>query len=212
MQKQKLSKIFFLGLVIILVISMIFLLKGERKDRTKNMYEKICKAKQYTFTMEESNSLEHKFIISKQEESRCLDLTSETEHITTLVRDGYAYFIMHEQEEYYVYGNEELDEIEANILEDDLKYIQNSNYLTGKEKIYGKTYYYEEYENMDSFLMLNIYIDEDTNVKTRFYFEGDNIAYIKTIVDEDNEELLKIDLQYLANKELFEIPGNYAEL
>ena len=171
MQKQKLAKIMFLILAIILVLSLLFLLKGEKKNRTKNMYKKICSVDNYTFTIEEGLSSENKFIISKMGENKSLDLTSEGEHTTTLVKDGYAYFIMHNKEEYYIFENEDMKQIEANILEDDLNIIQDSNYLTGKEKIYGKTYYYEEYENLDSFIMRGASLEEDSNLKTRFYFE-----------------------------------------
>lgn len=215
MQKQKLAKIMFLILALILVLSLIFLLKGEKKDRTKNMYKKICSSDNYTFTIEEGISSDNIFIISKMGENKSLDLTSEGEHTTTLVKDGYAYFIMHKKEEYYLFENEDMSEIEANILENDLDIIQDSSYLTGNEKIYGKTYYYEEYENIDSFVMQGISMEEDTKLKTRFYFDGDKIAFIKTIIDEEDgkrEELLKIDLRFSADEELFKIPNNYAEL
>lgn len=213
MQKQKLAKIVFLILALILVLSLVFLLKCEKKDRTKYMYKKICNTDNYTFTIEEGVSSDNKFIISKMGENKSLDLTSEGEHTTTLVKDGYAYFIMHQKEEYYLFENEDMSEIEANILENDLDIIQDSSYLTGNEKIYGKTYYYEEYENIDSFVMQGISMEEDT--KLRFYFDGDKIAFIKTIIDEEEEkreELLKIDLKFSADEELFEIPNNYAEL
>ena len=212
MKKQKISKIIFLSLVLILVMSIIFLLKGEKTGRTKVMYEKIANSNEYTFTMEEKGAEDLKFIMSKADNSRSIDVTSGEEHTTTLVKDGYAYFVMHEQEEYYTYSNSEAQEIEADILEEGLKNIEEANYTTGKEKIYGKTYYYEEYEDMESFLMVNTSLDEQVKSKTRFYFDGDNIVYIKTIIDENDEELLKIDCKYLADKDLFEIPANYAEL
>lgn len=215
MQKQKLAKIIFLILAIILVLSLVFLPKGEKKNRTKNMYKKIFSVDNYTFTIEEGLSSENKFIISKMGENKSLDLTSEGEHTTTLVKDGYAYFIMHNKEEYYIFENEDMSEIEANILEDDLNIIEDSNYLTGKEKIYGKTYYYEEYENLDSFIMRGATLEEDSNLKTRFYFEGDKIVYIKTIIyngNEEQEEILKIDLKFSPDEDLFEIPKSYAEL
>ena len=215
MQKQKLAKIVFLILALILVLSLVFLLKGEKKDRTKNMYKKICSADNYTFAIEEVNSEKNKFIISKMGENKSLDLTSAGEHTTTLVKDGYAYFIMHQKEEYYLFENEDMSGIEANILEDDLDTIQDSSYLNGNEKIYGKIYYYEEYENIESFVMQGIPIEEDAKLNTRFYFDGDKIAYIKTIIDEEDEkreELLKIDLKFSTDEELFVIPNSYAEL
>lgn len=215
MKNQKVAKIIFIILVIILIISIFFLFRGDKKDRTKNIYKTICNSIQYTFSIEEGNSSANKFIISKNGENKSLDLTSEGEHTTTLVKDGYVYFVMHKQKEYSVYENEDTDQVEANILESDLDKIQNSSYLTGKEKIYGKLYYYEEYEDIDSFIMSGIALEEDTKIKTRFYFEGDKIKYIKTMLnDEDDliEELLKIDLSLDYDESLFEIPSDYAEL
>ena len=175
------------------------------------MYEKISSSNEYTFTMEENGTVNLKFIMAKSDASRSIDVTSGDEHTTTLVKDGYAYFVMHDQEEYYTYSNSEVQEIEADILEEGLKDIKEAEYTTGKEKIYGKMYYYEEYEDVEAFMMTNGSLDEEIKSKTRFYFDGDNIAYIKTIIDDD-EELLKIDCKYLADRELFEIPANYAEL
>ena len=212
MQKQNVAKVIFLSLTLILVLSVIVLFKGEKRDRTKNMYNKICNVNEYTFKIQECKSLENKFIIVKDGKNKSLDLTSSLEHTTTLIKEGYAYFIMHNKEEYYIFESENMNEIEANILEDDLEYIKNAEYSTGKEKIYGKTYYYEEYKDIDSFLMLNISLEEDTKLKTRFYFDGNSISYIKTIIDEENYELLKVEFNLKADENLLEIPNNYAEL
>lgn len=215
MQKQIVAKFIFLGLAVFLVISIVFLLKGEKKDRTKNMYKKISNSSKYTFTIEEGISSGNKFIISKNEEDRSLDLTSNGEHTTTLVKEGYVYFITHKQKEYSVFENEDMEKIEADIIESDIDKIENTSYLTGKEKIYGKMYYYEEYEDIDSFIMSGIALDEETKLKTRFYFEGDNIKYIKNIIkDEEDiiEELLEINLTFDYDKTIFEIPSDYAEL
>lgn len=215
MQKQKVAKIIFICLTIILVISLFLIFKGENKDRTKKMYQKICDSSIYTFSIEEGSSSTNKLIISKKEKDKSLDLFSEGEHTTTIVKDGYAYFIMHNKEEYSVFENEDMKEIEADILENDSELIENSKYVTGKEKIYGKTFYYEEYEDIDSFIMRGIPIEEDTKLKMRFYFDGDEIVYIKTIIydeEEKSEELLKVDLSFSGDENLFEIPKNYAEL
>lgn len=212
MQKQKLSKLFFLILAMILIVSVVFALKGEKKDRTQAMYNKISSAKEYTFTIEESSEIDYNLIVSKSENNRAIDMTSNSERTTTLVKDGYAYFILHNEEEYYIYPNDETDDIEADILEKGLGEIENKEYEKGKEKIYGKTYYYEEYEGVSSFIMLANSAEDETKVRTRFYFEGNNIAYIKTIIDEENQELLKVNCKYLADQSLFEIPANYAEI
>ena len=49
-----------------------------------------------------------------------------------------------------------------------------------------------------------------SEVKTRFYFNGLKLVYIKTITN-DTEELLKVDLSYKVQNQNFEIPSNYVE-
>ena len=55
---------------------------------------------------------------------------------------------------------------------------------------------------------------ESSIIKTRFYFDGNDIAYIKNIVQDEEstqEELLKVTLKYSVDESLFEIPEDYAE-
>ena len=54
--------------------------------------------------------------------------------------------------------------------------------------------------------------EDEHELKTRFYFEKNKIAYIKTIIGEDEQELLKIDFSENIDENLFEIPENYAEI
>ena len=54
-------------------------------------------------------------------------------------------------------------------------------------------------------------ISGNEEVKTRFYFEGDKLAYIKTIIG-GKQELLKVDISYNIDNKLFEIPSNYEEM
>lgn len=218
MQKQKISKLVFLILAIVLILALLLLIVGEKKDRTKNFYNKIIKANEYTFLIEGANSNnKNQCIISKSEEKRSLDVISDSEHTQTIVIDGYAYFIMHNAQEYYVLENStetgEEKNIEADILENNLKEISEKKYKTGKEKVYGKTYYFEEFEDVNSFLMVNNALDEESKYSTKIYYEGNNIKYIKTTIsgDEEFEELLKIECNYSADQKNFEVPSTYAE-
>ena len=71
MQKQKISKLVFLILAIVLILALILLIVGEKKDRTKNFYNKIIKANEYTFLIEGANSNnKNQCIISKSEEKK----------------------------------------------------------------------------------------------------------------------------------------------
>ena len=54
----------------------------------------------------------------------------------------------------------------------------------------------------------NLYSQDETKVKTRFYYEGNDLKYIKTITA-DNEELLEIKINFEVDDSLFEIPEGY---
>ena len=93
-------------------------------------------------------------------------------------------------------------------------------YVAGKEKIYGISYKYEEYNGVSSFLFSEQETIEIDSVKTRFYFKGNELVYLKTIYnvkDEETgettekEELQTIKVEYEVNNSVFEIPSDYAE-
>ena len=63
-----------------------------------------------------------------------------------------------------------------------------------------------------SFTMMDVSeIGADKEGKTRFYFDGDKLVYIKTIIG-DKQEVLKVDLSYNVDSKLFEIPSDYQEM
>ena len=77
--------------------------------------------------------------------------------------------------------------------------------------IKGKKYSYEEYDGSSMFMISNLININDTNVKTRFYFDSkNNLTYIKTILD-NKQELLKVTLEKDVKDSIFEIPSDYAE-
>ena len=59
----------------------------------------------------------------------------------------------------------------------------------------------------------NVLNDDESQVKTRFYFDKDNnLVYIKTIFSQMEEETLKIEISSDIDKSLFEIPSEYMEI
>ena len=54
--------------------------------------------------------------------------------------------------------------------------------------------------------------EEESVIKTRFYFDHNKIAYIKTVIDDSEEEILKVNFSDEVNESLFEIPDDYAEI
>lgn len=211
MNKKNLSKLFFIVITIVLIIAIIFaIIINNKKDLCKKMYKDICEMSYYTFSMEEiSNQTNYKLIISRKENSICIDSISQSEHTSTLVNEQESFFINHNTKEYYTY---DISKIDADILKNDLKNIENQNYKYGNEKIENKNYYYEEYEGIEAFILLSDYNIEGHLLKTRFYFENNKIVYIKTIIENDSEELLKIDFSENIDENLFNIPEDYAEM
>jgi len=209
MKKNIVPKIIFLALIILLIIAIIFAFKQKKNDRTLLMYDQICNKEVYTFSIVEENSdINYSLTIAKKDNYTSIDAKSNEEHTTTLVKDDIAYYIMHNEKEYYLYDSTGID---ADILISDLAVLKGKQYTSGHEKINGKDYYYEEYDGITAFIIWSNYSEDESTIKTRFYFDGDNINYIKTTIEEE-EELLKAELSNEVNESLFEMPDNYTEL
>ena len=98
------------------------------------------------------------------------------------------------------------------MIESELEELKEIEHENGKEKIKNKTYSYEEYDSITTFCMMDTSdLEEDQEVKTRFYFDGDKLVYIKTIIG-DKQELLKVDISDNVDNNLFEIPSDYKEV
>ena len=73
----------------------------------------------------------------------------------------------------------------------------------------------QQYNYYTTQFTLNQQIFEIINtlfIKTRFYFKGNKLVYIKTIISDDNQQLLKIDYSEKVDSGLFEIPSDYKEM
>ncbi len=208
MKKSIIPKIIFGILTIILIVAIIFAITHKEKDLTIKMYNDICQKENYTFSMKEENmDVNYTLTISKKNQDMSIETKSDEDHTTTLKKDGIAFYVMHNEKEYYQYDGSEVD---ADILENGLSEIDQKKYVKGHEKINGKSYYYEEYEDIGAFFIMSKYNEED-KIKTKFYFDNGKIAYIKTTSGE-NKELLKIEFSDNIDEKSFEIPDDYAEL
>lgn len=222
MNKNKKITIPFFAIVILIIIVIVGIIIGiiatKKSDGSKlnKIYEQMIRNNTYVFTrydLEEKN----KIITSRKIDKTMIDMYNSGEHISTLILNGDTYLIFHENQEYYTYSNNSKD---AEILTDELKEIIQLEYTTGKEKIYGKTYNYEEYKGVSNFL---IYSNKDMDVdsiRTRFYFKGKDLVYLKTIYDVVNEdtgertqseELQTVNVDFEVKDDVFTIPENYAE-
>lgn len=203
---------------IVAIIVIVVLMRGtqDKTSKLSKVYEKMVTNQEYVFTrydFEEKN----KIITYRKADKTLIDMYNTGEHLSTLVLDGDTYLIRHENKEYYVYPNNNIDE---EVLTDTLKEIVELEYTTGEEKIYGKTYKYEEYSGVSDFLISTSRDMDTSSVKTRFYFKGNELAYLKTIYDVVNEEtgektqteeLQTVKVEYQVEDSVFEIPADYAE-
>ena len=202
-------------IIAVVIIAIVILIKGTQEETSKltKTYNKMVESQTYAFTrydFEEKN----KIITYKKADKTLIDMYNPDEHISTLILKGDTYLISHAYKEYYVYPNNNVDE---EILIETLKSIIQLEYTTGKEKIYGKTYKYEEYNGVSDFLISSA--NNMESVKTRFYFQGNELVYLKTIYnitddetgEKAQEELQTVKIEYKVEEGVFEIPNDYAE-
>lgn len=216
MNKKKI--VLIISIIVLLAISTtgVIINNQSKKSKLSNIYEKIIENKTYTFTrydLEEKN----KIITSRKKDKTLIDMYNLGEHLSTLILEGDTYLIFHENEEYFVYANNNKDE---EILTNELAEITKLEYTVGKEKIYGKSYKYEEYQGVSNFLIYSENNMDISTIKTRFYFKGKELVYLKTIYETVNqetgerkqvEELQNVKVEYEAKDGIFNIPENYAE-
>lgn len=198
------------------IIVIAILIKEEKTSKLSKIYQEMVTNQTYVFTRYDFEE-KHKIITYRKSNKTLIDMYNPEQHLSTLVIGGDTYLIFHENKEYYVYPNNTLDE---EVLTNNLKNIVEQDYVTGKEKIYGKTYNYEEYSGVSDFLISSSRNIDTSLAKTRFYFKGKQLVYLKTIYEIANEEtgektqeeeLQTVKVEYQVKDSIFEIPSEYAE-
>lgn len=208
MRKKKLIRlVVFILLILAIIIGVMHILnKNKTTQKLSAIYNKLKDGQSYLFEMERND--ENKVIMAQKNNQIVIDQYSKDNHSTTVVKDNNTYLILHDREEYYVY---EQNNVKQNILPDGIKEFIDKPFETGTEKIKGKKYSYEEYSGSTMFIITNDLDISQQNVKTRFFFDNDgNLAYIKTMTEND-QELLKISLTNEVKDDIFNIPSHYAE-
>lgn len=177
-------------------------LKGAK---TLELFNKILEAKEMSFTkiLDDSNKV---FIVIK-DDMAYKEITINGNVQKYVVKDGDTYYLDEINQKYYIYKSN--DTIITEVKEQ-FEGLYNKSFLEGKEKIDGKNYSYEEVSEYQDFLFnYELAVNDLELAKTKFYFDGGNLAYIKTVVG-DYEELLKIDVSLKNVKDdYFNIPENY---
>lgn len=212
MEKKKIILIAVISIILIVSIVgvTIFLVNKnnsvESNDlKTAKLYDDLKSKSAYSFTitLDENN----KMYYAKNNDTAYIDTLYESDESKFIVRDGNSYLLNDSDKVYYTYKNNETD---LKKIEQQLESIKDLECVQGTEKIENKQYKYEEYAVETDFLFKFFEDSDMKNVKTRFYYDGDRLAYIKTIVG-DYQELLKVDISYKVDNKLFEIPSDYEE-
>ncbi len=199
-------------IVVILIAGLIWYFVSKEKGeedilRLNQLYETLQSKNSYSFTTTLNDN--NKMYYATLENKTYIDTTYKGTESKFIIRDGNSYLIMDDAKTYYTYNNNETD---LNKIEIELETIKDMEHENGKEKVENKTYSYEEYKTITSFTMMDVSeIGADKEGKTRFYFDGDKLVYIKTIIG-DKQEVLKVDLSYNVDSKLFEIPSDYQEM
>lgn len=212
---EKKQKIFIISICVIVAIIIVGLIvyaiitsrtESANENKLANMYEKMMQDETYsiTFQLDDNN----KYTVSRKGDVANIDMYNNGDHTTNIIRDGNTYLLMYSTKRYYTYQNNVigLGELPSQLNE----MIQNQQPEKGQEKIDGHNYRYEEYKGVSDFLMNtdeNV-IEENTN--TRFYFDGDDLKYIQTIM-EDESELIRVEVSYDVDDTIFEIPSDFEE-
>jgi hypothetical protein len=202
-------------LVLAIIVSLIYFIKTKSKtenialdgstSKIAKLYSELIEKQAFSFTTTLDD--DNKMYYAKKDEMAYIDTTYQGTTSKFIIKDGNSYLLVENRNKYYTYQNNEID-LEKITLQ--LEEIQEQQYSEGKETIENEQYKYEEYEMVTDFLMKNVTTEEEQTAKTRFYFDGNKLVYIKTIIGE-YQEILKVDISYSVDDSLFEIPSDYQE-
>lgn len=176
----------------------------QEMSKVSNLYEELESKDSFSFEvkLDEDNFMYY----AKSGNMAYIDTMSEGRENKYIIRDGNTNLLVDETKTCYTYSNNQTN---LNMFKNELEKIMDLEYQTDKEKIDNKNYTYEEYSVLSDFTIDN-FTEESQDIKTRFYFEGDKLVYIKTI-DGDKEELLEVNISYNVDQNLFQIPSDYTK-
>ena len=214
---EKKQKIFITSVCLIVIISIIILIiyavtnigaESESKDENRlvNIYERMTQNETYSITFQLNDN--NRYTVYRKGDVANIDTYDDGNHTAHIVKDGNTYLLMYEMKQYYIYQNNssELTELTNELNE----IIQSQEPETGKEKIDGVNYRYEEYKGVSYFLMNTDEEVSEENTNTRFYFDDDNLKYIKTTTG-DKSELISVNISYDVDDSVFDIPSDFQE-
>ena len=175
-------------------------------SKVSKLYDELAEKEAYSFTtkLDENSQVYY----AKKGDVAYIASSYQGDSSKMLVKDGNSYLLLEDEKVYYTYQNNETD-LERILLQ--LEEAKEREYVEGKERIEGKEYNYEEYEGVSEFLMKeDVSTAEEQKAKTRFYFNKDQLVYIKTMIGNE-QEILKVEMSDKVDDKLFEIPSEYSE-
>lgn len=211
-KKKKIIIISICAIIAIVILGMSIYFATKKVEEVSNeiklskLYEKMMQNETYSINFKLND--DNQYTVSRKGDVANVDTYSNGTHTTDIVRDGNTYLLMYSTQKYYTYEN---NASELNELPNELNEIAQSQEPTkGEEEINGEKYKYEEYKGVSYFLIdfENELSEEETN--TKFYFDGDELKYIRTIMGDDSE-LIQVDASFTVDNSLFEIPDGFEE-
>lgn len=190
------------------VLSCFLLIPNSSKELSydiNELYESLKQEQSYSINL--TLDANNKSFYAKQSNAAYLDDIVDDVETEMLIQNGNTYLIKDEDKSYYVYKNNETN---LNKIEDILEELKDLEYETGKEKIDDKNYSYIEFNQLTDLAIMNTSNIKSDIKKTRFYFDGKDLKYIKTIAG-NKEELLKVTITKDVDNKLFQIPSDYEE-
>ena len=213
--KKKTIIISILVILIIAVIAGVILYFVTSKNvenidttsKINTLYETLTSNTAYnvSVTLDNNNQLNY------QKQSNVAYINTSYNGVKTkyIIKDGNSYLLMEDTKTYCIYKNNESD---LNKIENQISNLKEQKATKGKEKVENQTYEYEEYEGLTNFIIQDMStISQGQEVKTRFYFDNNNLVYIKTIIG-NKQEIFKVNISYDVDSKLFEIPSDYKEI
>ncbi len=202
------SIIIILILVALIVIYAINYNKSSDGNRVNKLYDSLKNEASYGINLIYND--ENKEYYAKDDKKAYINSTYNNVENKYIIKEGSTYLLKDSNKTAYKYENNEVYLYKVEVALSDM--LENHEKTTGKEKIENKEYSYEEFNGISDLYMYTIDDKEEVdNAVTRFYFKGDKLVYIKTIIN-DKQELLKVDISKNIDKKLFDIPSDYKEM
>ena len=163
-------------------------------SKINDLYAQLEQQQTFSFTTTDLKKRNKEFY-AKNVDKAYVETVNNDKKTQFIIKDGNAYLLSQNGKKYYTYKNNTSD---LNRIIIKLEEITDTLYTKGQEKIENKKYEYEEYDGITDFALEDLDEndeddEEDVDGKTRFYFDGDKLVYIKTIVG-NKEETLKVDM------------------